>query len=94
LDVAGRRGDPAGPTSGHGREAPNNDRLAALLAGLDHVAGSLGLSVAADGVSTAARLEVVQRLGLPHAQGDVVSPARPVDELQAMTTLASAVATP
>jgi len=66
-------------------EAPNDDRLATLLGALDHAARSLGLSLAADGVDSAAQLEVVRRLGLPYAQGDAVSPAASVVDLAAMT---------
>lgn len=68
------------------REAPNDDRLARLLGALDHAARSLDLRLAADGVDTAAQLEVVRRLGLAQAQGEAVVPAGAMVDLAAITT--------
>ncbi len=68
------------------QEAPKDERLQKLIAGLDHVARSLGLSVEADGVDTLEQLELVRRIGLPYAQGDALSPPRTLTDLEAMQT--------
>ena len=66
------------------REACRAPRLETLLAGFDHVASSIGLNVAADGVDTAEQLEMVRRLGLPYAQGDALAPPRPLNDVEAV----------
>jgi diguanylate cyclase (GGDEF)-like protein len=67
-------------------DAPGAERLQILLAGLDHVASDLGLSIAADGVDTKEQLDVVRRIGLPYAQGDAICPPRSLDDLEATAT--------
>jgi len=64
-------------------EAPKNARLEALLAAVDHVAGTLGLSIGADGVDAEDQLALVRRIGLPYAQGDAICPAQSLTDLEA-----------
>ncbi len=68
-------------------EAPKAPRLELLLGAFDHVASTLGLSLAADGVDTLAQLEVVRRLGLPYAQGDALSSPRSVEQLESIDVI-------
>ncbi|MCP4087312.1 MAG: EAL domain-containing protein [Actinomycetia bacterium] len=65
------------------QEATQNERLRKLLAAVAHVAGSLGLSVAADGADTLAQLDVVRGLSVPYAQGEALCPPQSLEDLEA-----------
>ncbi len=67
-------------------DAPGQERLQQLLAGLQKVAAELGLNVMADGVDTPEQLAIVRRIGLPYAQGDAIAPPQAPDRLETLAT--------
>jgi EAL domain-containing protein (putative c-di-GMP-specific phosphodiesterase class I) len=46
-----------------------------LLRGIVHVAGTMGITVVAEGVETVAQRDLLRRMGCAYAQGFLYSPA-------------------
>ena len=64
------------------QDAPRQDKLQKLLGALNFVAGSLDLSVGADGVDDADQLRVARALEYSYAQGDALCRRQSLDELE------------
>jgi predicted signal transduction protein with EAL and GGDEF domain len=62
-------------------DLPDHERL---LRGIVHVAGTLGITVVAEGVETAAQRDLLRDMGCGYAQGFLYSPAVPLTETPAV----------
>ena len=72
----------------HDLDRDNESR--AIVSSIIELARALSLDVVAEGVSETAQLDILAELGCERAQGWLVAPALPIDELMQLLALADA----